>query len=221
MFAKICGITRAEDAQHAVEHGATALGFVFWPQSSRAVTTEQARAIIETLPASIAAVGVFVNASVDDIRRIAAGAALSAVQLHGDESPEMARELTAPVFRSVTLADAEQVIREWPDSATLLLDAADPVRRGGTGVAVDWTKAGAIARARRTVLAGGLTPANVGEAIALVRPFGVDVSSGVESAPGIKDRDKVAAFLANARAAFEIDAECDLSHEGTKTRRGV
>jgi phosphoribosylanthranilate isomerase len=202
MFAKICGITRVEDAQHAVAHGATALGFVFWPKSPRAVTTEQARAIVDTLPGAIAAVGVFVNASADDIRRIAAGARLSAVQLHGDESPDLAREIAGPVFRSATLADAEHVIREWPESATLLLDAADPVRRGGTGVTVDWTKAGAIARARRTVLAGGLTPANVAEAIALVRPFGVDVSSGVESAPGIKNGDKVAAFLANARAAF-------------------
>jgi phosphoribosylanthranilate isomerase len=203
MFAKICGITRVEDARYAVEHGATALGFVFWPKSTRAVTAEQARAIVDTLPASIATVGVFVNASAEDIRQIAAAARLSAVQLHGDESPAMARELAAPVFRSVTLADADQMIREWPDSATLLLDAADPVRRGGTGVTVDWTKAVAIARSRRTVLAGGLTPANVAEAIALVHPFGVDVSSGVESAPGIKDPDKVAAFLANARAAFD------------------
>jgi phosphoribosylanthranilate isomerase len=202
MFAKICGITRVEDARHAVEHGATALGFVFWPRSSRAVTMDQARAIVDTLPPAIAAVGVFVNASVEDIRRTASGARLSAVQLHGDESPEMASELAAPVFRSVTLADAEAVMRDWPESATLLLDAADPVRRGGTGVTVDWTKAGAIARSRRTVLAGGLTPANVAEAIALVRPFGVDVSSGVESTPGVKDPDKVAAFLANARAAF-------------------
>jgi phosphoribosylanthranilate isomerase len=200
MFAKICGITRVEDAHHAVEHGATALGFVFWPQSSRAVTTEQARAIVDTLPEPIAAIGVFVNASVDDIRRIAAAARLSGVQLHGDEPPTMARELAGPLFRSVTLTDAEQVIREWPDSATLLLDAADPVRRGGTGVTVDWTRAGAIARARRTVLAGGLTPANVAEAVAIVRPFGVDVSSGVESAPGIKDPDKVAAFLAAVKS---------------------
>jgi phosphoribosylanthranilate isomerase len=200
MFAKICGITRVEDAHHAVEHGATALGFVFWPQSSRAVTTEQARAIVDTLPEPIAAIGVFVNASVDDIRRIAAAARLSGVQLHGDEPPTMARELTGPLFRSVTLTDAETVIREWPDSATLLLDAADRVRRGGTGVTVDWTRAGAIARARRTVLAGGLTPANVAEAVAIVRPFGVDVSSGVESAPGIKDPDKVAAFLAAVKS---------------------
>jgi phosphoribosylanthranilate isomerase len=218
MFAKICGITREEDARHAVEHGATALGFVFWAQSARAVTTAQARGIIDTLPASIAAVGVFVNATADDIRTVAAEAGLSAIQLHGDESPEMARALAAPLFRSVTLADAEHAMREWPDSVTLLLDAADRVRRGGTGVTVDWTRAGAIARVRRTVLAGGLTPANVAEAIALVRPFGVDVSSGVEAAPGIKDPDKVAAFLANARIAFEIDAS-GLSHEGTKTRR--
>jgi phosphoribosylanthranilate isomerase len=202
MFAKICGITRVEDARHAVEHGATALGFVFWPKSPRAVTTKQARAIIESLPGWIRTVGVFVNASADEIREIAAGVRLSVVQLHGDESPEMARELATPVFRSVTLAGAEQVIREWRDTATLLLDAADPVRRGGTGVTVDWTKARPIARARRTVLAGGLTPENVAEAIALVRPFGVDVSSGVESAPGIKDPDKVAAFLANARVGF-------------------
>jgi phosphoribosylanthranilate isomerase len=200
MFAKICGITRIEDARHAVDHGATALGFVFWPQSARVVRAEQARAIIATLPPSIAAVGVFVNESLDGIRRTAAAAGLTAVQLHGDEPPSLARALEWPVIRSVTLSDAEQLLREWPDSTTLLLDAADPVRRGGTGITVDWTAAAAIARSRRTVLAGGLTPENVAGAIAIARPFGVDVSSGVESSPGIKDPDKVAAFLAAVKS---------------------
>lgn len=203
MFVKICGITRVTDAVHAVQQGATAVGFVFWPASPRCVTPERAAEIIGELPSSVMAVGVFVNETLDGIRTIAARVGLSAIQLHGDEPPAYAEAIAWPVLRSVTLASAADACAAWPADTTLLLDAADPERRGGTGVAVDWQGAAAVACTRRVVLAGGLTPSNVVEAITTVRPFGVDVSSGVEESPGVKSLDKVTQFLANARQAFE------------------
>jgi phosphoribosylanthranilate isomerase len=203
MFLKICGITRLTDARHAVHHGATALGFVFWPRSPRFVTPEAAAGIVAELPSTVLAVGVFVNESIDGIRNVAAQVRLSAVQLHGDEPPAYADALAWPILRSVTLASARQACAAWAPETTLLVDAADPERRGGTGVRVDWQRAAELARKRQIVLAGGLTPGNVGEAIQFVQPYGVDVSSGVEEAPGVKDFDKVARFLANAREAFE------------------
>lgn len=205
MFLKVCGITRAVDARHAVDQGATALGFVFWPDSPRAVTAARAAAIIRELPLGVTVVGVFVNESVEGIRRTAAEAGLTMVQLHGDEPAGYADALDLPFIRSATLESLERVAREWPPSTTLLLDAADPVRRGGTGRTVDWGRAAAAARSWRLVLAGGLTPQNVAEAVETVRPYGVDVSSGVEEAPGVKDLAQVSRFLANARDAFARD----------------
>jgi phosphoribosylanthranilate isomerase len=203
MFIKICGITRLTDALHAVQHGATALGFVFWPQSPRYVTPQRAGEIIAELPPGVAGVGVFVNEPVDGIRAIVARTGIGAVQLHGDEPPAYADALGWPIFRALTVADARGACEAWPDDTTFLLDTIDPVRRGGTGAMVDWDGAAAIARTRRVVLAGGLTPANVADAIGAVRPFGVDVSSGVEESPGVKNFDKVARFLESARHAFE------------------
>jgi phosphoribosylanthranilate isomerase len=202
MFIKVCGITRAEDAQHAAAHGATALGFVFWARSPRIVTAAQAADIIAALPAAVTPVGVFVNEPIDGIRSIVEQTGIRVVQLHGDESPDYADALDCPVLRAVRVNDGDVVSGSWPAETTFLVDTVDPVRRGGTGVAVDWKRAAALARERRIVLAGGLTPANVAEAITAVRPFGVDVSSGVEASPGVKDFDKVARFLANARSAF-------------------
>jgi phosphoribosylanthranilate isomerase len=203
MFLKVCGITRLTDALHAVEQGATALGFVFWPRSPRHVTSERAREIVAEIPSSVTTVGVFVNESVDGIRSVIARTGISAVQLHGDEPPAYVEALGWPVFRSVTLESAADVCSAWPPDTTLLLDAADSVLRGGTGKTLDWSRAAAVARARPVVLAGGLTPVNVADAIATVRPFGVDVSSGVEESPGVKDFSKVTRFLANARDAYE------------------
>lgn len=203
MFVKVCGITRLTDALHAVQQGATALGFVFWPHSPRFVSPERAREIIAELPSSIVTVGVFVNESVDGIRDVAAKTGITTVQLHGDEPPVYADALQWPVVRSVTVEDADDTCSAWPAGTVFLVDAVDPVRRGGTGGRVDWKRAAALARDRRVVLAGGLTAENVAHAIAAVRPFGVDVSSGVEQSPGVKDFDKVARFVANARSAFE------------------
>lgn len=202
MFAKVCGIRRLEDGLHAAAQGATALGFVFWPGSPRAIAVEEAARIIAALPAGVATVGVFVNESAHEIARIVAATGLSAVQLHGEEPPTFGAAVPVPVYRSLTLLNADATTRAWPEGTTFVLDAADPARRGGTGQVIDWDQAALVARRDRVVLAGGLTPLTVAEAIERVRPFGVDVSSGVESAPGIKDADKVSLFLANARRAF-------------------
>jgi phosphoribosylanthranilate isomerase len=203
MIAKICGITRLPDALHAVRHGATALGFVFWPESPRCIAPEGAAAIVRELPDTVAAVGVFVNQSVDEIVRIATAAGISTIQLHGDEPADYAAALTWQVWRAVPLATVNGSLSAWPLDTTIVLDAHDPVRRGGTGQPIDWTLAAHVARTRRVVLAGGLTPDNVQHAIATVRPFGVDVSSGVEEAPGVKNFEKVAQFLERARAGFD------------------
>ena len=203
MFLKVCGITRLTDARHAVQQGATALGFVFWPASPRHVTPLQAKEIVAEIPSSVMTVGVFVNESIDGIRNAVAVAGLSAVQLHGDEPPAYAEALPWPLFRSATVESAADACESWGPDTTLLLDAADSARRGGTGTTVDWERAAVLAARRRVVLAGGLTPANVAEAVERVRPYGVDVSSGVEEAPGVKDFNKVTEFLANARRAFE------------------
>lgn len=201
-FIKVCGITRLVDARHALQEGATALGFVFWPRSPRAIAPDEAAEIIAALPAGVRTVGVFVNEPVEEILRVIDTTGIQAVQLHGEETPQYSERIRRPILKWVALDEALVASREWPADTTLLLDASDPVRRGGTGVAVDWTSAGKIARHCRIVLAGGLTPLNVEEAIRTVRPFGVDVSSGVEQAPGIKDLEKVSMFVANARRAF-------------------
>lgn len=201
MFLKICGITRLADAKHAIENGATALGFVLWPRSPRYVAPDTVADIIGALPAPFMTVGVFVNERPEEVARVMTQTRLTAVQLHGDEPLSYASSLRWPVLRSMTLQTADQICAAWPASTTLLLDAADPKRRGGTGELVDWRRAAKLARKRRIVLAGGLTPENVAAAIAVVRPYGVDVSSGVEDEPGVKNAKKVARFLALARKA--------------------
>lgn len=204
MIAKVCGITRLGDALHAADHGATALGFVFWPDSPRYIAPERAAAIVRELPPTVTAIGVFVNQPVDEIAQVAATAGIATIQLHGDEPPDYAATLEWPVWRAMSLASAANgALASWPLDITIVLDAHDPVRRGGTGQPIDWTRAAEVARRRRVVLAGGLTPENVQHAIATVRPFGVDVSSGVEEAPGVKNFDKVARFLERARAGFD------------------
>jgi phosphoribosylanthranilate isomerase len=198
MRVKICGITRREDALLAVELGASALGFVFWPRSPRAVTVERARAITDVLPAFVSAVGVFVNQPKDEVLETAAGAGLTAVQLHGDEDASAYagcgfRVIKAlPVGKGFTMAAVEDV----PAAMTVLLDAHDPVRRGGTGRQIEWTVAAAAARVRPVILSGGLAPGNVRQAAEIVRPYALDVSSGVELTPGIKDKAKLRALFA-------------------------
>ena len=199
-FVKVCGITRVNDAREAARQGASAVGFVFWPQSPRYIDPARAADIIAELPAGVSTVGVFVNQPTQEIARIAAETRISMVQLHGDEPPSSTRDFAIPVMKAMTLAEAETGLEAWPENVLVLLDAHDPARRGGTGSRIDWLLAAAIAARRPVVLAGGLTPENVGEALETVRPYGVDVSSGVEQAPGIKSMDKMARFLQRAQA---------------------
>lgn len=194
---KICGITREEDAQLAVQLGARAIGLVLWPGSPRYLGAQRARAIVETLPAHVTAVGVFVNQPLDEVRRAAEIAALGAVQLHGEESLEFAHALLHPVVKAVPVTsdfDAT-ALGAWPPEITVLLDAPDPVRRGGTGTTIDWSLAARAAALRPVLLSGGLTPDNVAGAISQVRPYGIDLSSGVERAPGIKDPERLRALF--------------------------
>lgn len=185
------------DAELAVECGAGALGFVFWPDSPRFIDPESARMIVARLPPAVIPVGVFVNQSREYVNEVAAKVSLGAIQLHGDESVEYARAMIRPVFKAIALADAnEESIDMWPLETMMLLDVHDPVRRGGTGRTVDWSRASTVARRRPVILAGGLTPENVGEAISRVGPSGIDVSSGVESSPGLKDSDRLKALFA-------------------------
>lgn len=202
---KICGITAPADAAAAAAAGASAIGIVFWPSSPRAVDAARARQIIAAVPAFVSVVGVFVN-QVDEAARLARELSLSAVQFHGDETAADCAAVDVRVIKSVAVRD-ESAIEEalsLPQEVTVLVDAHDPVRRGGTGVAVDWSTAREIARRRPTILSGGLNPANVRDAMAAVRPWAIDVSSGVESAPGKKDMRKVLALFAAISEGAEL-----------------
>ncbi|MDP2317955.1 MAG: phosphoribosylanthranilate isomerase [Acidobacteriota bacterium] len=188
---KICGITRREDADAAAALGANAIGFVLWPASPRRAGLETVATIVGGLPPFITPVGVLVNPSADDIAQ-AAQAGLRLAQVHGAVPPG---RLALPVLRAVHLAASTDGIEPAVDDETVLLDAHDPVRHGGTGQTVDWTRARAIAAKRRIILAGGLTAENVSDAIKTVKPYAVDVASGVETEPGIKDLLKLRAFI--------------------------
>ncbi len=203
MFVKICGITRAEDAAAAVDAGARAIGFVFWPKSPRFIDPYRARAIAAVLPPFVTPVGLFVNQTAEYIHGVASLVRLGAVQLHGDESVEFAEAIPHPVVKALTVSAR---ISEWPTRMRILLDAHDPARRGGTGQKIDWTAAAAIAATRPVLLAGGLTPVNVADAVARVRPFGIDVSSGVERSPGIKDHQKITALFEALHAHSDVTA---------------
>lgn len=194
MLVKICGITRLADAEAAIDAGAAALGFVFWPDSPRFIDPYAARAIVSMLPPFVTAVGVFVNQPRDYVSGVAGLVRLGAVQLHGEESPAYAAQLSRPIIKAVGACRSSD-LDGWPGRVTMLLDVHDPMRRGGTGRTVDWNAAAAIAGRRRTILAGGLSPANIAEAVARVRPYGVDVSSGVETSPGVKDHARITALF--------------------------
>ena len=194
---KVCGITRWEDAAYAADLGASAIGFVFWRKSPRHVAPALAANIARRLPAGVAPVGVFVDASVEEIRQIASAVGLSAVQLHGNEPPTLCDELPYRIIKAVGVdgASTQARVDRVPPDTTVLLDANDPVRKGGTGRSVDWDIAASVAAGRRVFLAGGLGPDNVAEAVRRVRPYGVDVSSGVEASLGQKDAAQLRAFF--------------------------
>ena len=194
---KICGITRQADAVLASELGASAVGFVFWEQSPRAIDPAQAKAIVALLPPDVAAVGVFVDAPKDWVRDVVDRVNLSAVQLHGQETVEYCQNMPCRVIRAVPFRGPADIdaATQMPAEITVLLDAYDPVSKGGTGQAIDWVAASAAASQRRIFLAGGLGPDNVVEAIKKVRPYAIDASSRLETAPGLKDASKVRAFF--------------------------
>lgn len=194
---KICGITSVEDALLAAELGASAIGLIFWPQSPRHIDVARALEISRLLPSTVSTVGVFVDQPVEIVRDVAEAVKLGAIQLHGGESLEYARGLLQPVIKAVPVDERfrPQAVDAFPPELTVLLDAHDPIRRGGTGRTIDWSAAAAAAARRPVFLSGGLNPANVSDAIARVRPYGVDLSSGVESAPGIKDPAKLRALF--------------------------
>jgi phosphoribosylanthranilate isomerase len=202
-WVKICGITRAEDAQAAAAAGADAIGFVFYPPSPRAVAPEHAAAIAADLPAGIARVGVFVNETVERMAAIRAQVGLDYVQLHGDEQPDIALALGGPVIRAVRgavvgAAEAERIAR-FP-AVAVLVDGARSGLFGGTGTLAAESAIAAARRARNWILSGGLAPETVAGLIARLKPWGVDVSTGVEFAPGVKDAGRIAAFVTAARA---------------------
>jgi phosphoribosylanthranilate isomerase len=204
MTVKICGVTRPEDARLAAALGATGIGLVFWPASPRAVTMAQAEAVAAAVPAGVLTIGVFVDATRDEIAAVMRRVPLGAVQLHGGETPAFVESLPWPVIKAVAVPSEGPLpdLTPWA-GVRVLIDAHDPVRRGGTGRMVDWARAAALAATRPVILAGGLRPETVAEAIARVRPAGIDVSSGVERAPGIKDEARLRALFDAVR---EVEA---------------
>lgn len=207
-WVKICGITREADLLAAGSAGADAVGLNLWPASKRYVDLETARDLVAAAPPGLDCVGVFVDADPEAIREAVTVARFHWVQLHGDEDPEALAEVRAlgvKVVKAISPADAaeaEAAIDRFADAELLLVDAGRPGRPGGTGRCADWALARDLAGRRPLILAGGLDPASVAEAIREVAPAGVDVASGVESAPGEKDPGAVTDFVHAARAAF-------------------
>jgi phosphoribosylanthranilate isomerase len=197
---KVCGITNAEDARAAIEAGADALGFVFYAKSPRYVVPAVAARIIADLPPLITLVGVFVNEELATVRSIMDACGLAIAQLHGDENAAYCHGLSRPAMKALRLKDRGSLLAlaEYQGRGGVrgfVLDRFSEAAYGGTGQVTNWGIAAEVAKSTRVLLAGGLTPDNVREAISTVRPYGVDVSSGVESAPGKKDHAKIFAFL--------------------------
>jgi phosphoribosylanthranilate isomerase len=202
---KICGITNIDDAEAAIEYGADALGFVFYPDSPRAVSPDAAKSIISSLPPFVTTVGVFVDESKDEIERISSHAGLNIIQLHGSEPPDKCNlsRKTVKAIRVKELSDLE-VLNKYTNVTAFLLDAYSPDALGGTGQVFNWEIAVEAKRFGNIILAGGLNPDNVGEAIKQVCPYAVDVASGVESnTKGKKDHLRLKAFIENAKKAFK------------------
>ena len=201
--AKVVGMTRVEDALHAANCGADALGFIFYPGSPRFIDPDRARCIIADLPPFVTTVGLFVNEHPARIREIVEYCGLGTVQLHCDEGPAQCSHPPCRVVKAFRLHEDFPVagLDDYQVSA-LLLDAAVPGQYGGTGQLCNWGLAARIAAANRVILAGGLKPENIVEAVQQVRPYGVDVSSGVEKEPGVKDPARVARFIRLAKESI-------------------
>ena len=198
---KICGMTQLKDALFAVEQGVDAVGFIFYKKSPRAVTMKTVREIITKLPPLVDTVGVFVNESAERLNKIADYCGLDLVQLHGEESPAFCRKIHRRVIKAFRVKDLQSIkqLEKFPVSGFLLDTFSDDLH-GGTGKTFDWNLALPAKKMGPVILAGGLTPRNILQAVRQVSPYGVDVCSGVEKSPGIKDLEKVRAFLKNIRS---------------------
>ena len=203
--AKICGMTQIKDAVFAVEQGADAVGFIFYNKSPRSVTMKIAKEIIAQLPPFVDTVGVFVNESADRVNKIAEYCGLDLVQLHGEESPAFCRKIRRRVIKAFRVKDLQSIklLQDYAVSG-FLLDTFSDELQGGTGKVFDWNLALPAKKIGPVIMAGGLTPRNIKQAIRQVRPYGVDVCSGVEKEPGIKDPEKVRAFLENIRSGSKL-----------------
>jgi phosphoribosylanthranilate isomerase len=206
---KICGITCIEDAEAATVAGADAIGFVFHPGSPRAVSAEVARTICAALPTFVTTVGLFVDAEPSAVRAILAAVPLDLLQFHGSETPEYCAQFARPYLKALRMRDDIDVMataQQFQNARGLLLDTYRADVAGGTGETFEWQRVPDLLR-NKIVLAGGLTPHNVASAIAQIQPYAVDVSGGVESAPGRKDVHKIEAFIAAVRRAdFELES---------------
>jgi phosphoribosylanthranilate isomerase len=200
---KICGITNLDDARVAVDAGADMLGLIFYPPSPRYVTPEQAQTIVASVPSSLPVIGVFVNADAETISRIARVSGVQMVQLHGEESPELCHQLSWPVVKTFrfTAQVQPEMMRQYTVAA-YLIEGFHADLYGGGGAVADWQRAATLQQYGRIMLAGGLTADNVAAAIRTVRPYAVDVCSGVEATPGKKDGHKVRVFVARAKTAL-------------------
>lgn len=201
---KICGLTNLNDTLDAVELGADYLGFNFYPDSPRFLSYEKAQEIFQEIPINIPKVGVFVNADPQEVVDIAIELELDLLQFHGDESPDSLNALGRPWYKAFRLKEEKDLLEiphyqcEW-----ILVDAYSEKAYGGTGLTAHWDLVHEAAKLdKKIILAGGLTPENVGVAVATVKPFMVDVASGVEEAPGIKDRHKMEVFISRAKAGL-------------------
>ena len=197
---KICGITTPEDALYAAQAGADALGLVFYPQSPRAIDIIKAQKITAVLPPFVSVVALFVNESAQNIRRILAEVPIHLIQFHGDEDDAFCRQFDRPYIKAIrvqTASDIQNAAHRFPNAQALLFDAYHPSEYGGTGHCFDWTLLAEYS-GKPWVLAGGLTPENVGEAVRITGAESVDVSGGVEASKGKKDAAKVAAFIREA-----------------------
>jgi phosphoribosylanthranilate isomerase len=199
---KICGITRADDAKAAVNHGADAIGMVFHAPSPRFVDTDRAAQIARSVPPFVTRVGLFVNAEADEVNAVLARVALDLLQFHGDEPPEYCGGFNRPYIKVIAMhdgADLEQEFSRFRAAQGFLLDTHVAGMAGGSGQVFDWSRV-PPARTKPVILAGGLNPGNVAAAIRAVRPYAVDVSSGVERAKGIKDAARIAAFISEVNS---------------------
>lgn len=200
--AKICGITRLEDGLAAANAGADALGFNFFEKSPRVIDAAKAQAFHAALPPFVARVGLFVNAQAEFVRAVLATVPLDLLQFHGDESEDYCRSFARPYLKALRMKpglDLAAVAKAYDSAQGILVDAWNDEQFGGTGKAFDWSLLGSAVRSERLILAGGLHAGNVAEAIRQVRPWAVDVSSGVESAPGIKDKSKIEQFISEVQ----------------------